>query len=272
MYGLLLAFKDFSPMDKLGGIFTGEWVGFEHFERFFNSYYFWNILGNTLNISLLKLLWGFPAPILLALLLNEVRRPKFKKVVQTISYLPHFLSMIVVAGLLNMLLSTDSGPVNYLLTLLGKEPIYFLGNPDYFVGVLVSSHVWQSIGWGSIIYLSAITGIDPQLYEAAMIDGAGRLRQVWYVTLPGMASVVSIMLIMTVGGIMNAGFEQIFNLYSPAVYNVADIIDTFVYREGIGKLNYSYATAVGMFKSVVALILVMTTNFISHRLGQEGVW
>lgn len=272
MYGLILVFKDFSPMDKLGGIFTGEWVGFEHFERFFNSYYFWNILGNTLNISLLKLLWGFPAPILLALLLNEVSRPKFKKVVQTISYLPHFLSMIVVAGLLNMLLSTDSGPVNYFLTLIGKEPIYFLGNPEYFVGVLVASHVWQSVGWGSIIYLSAITGIDPQLYEAAMIDGAGRLRQVWYVTLPGMASVVSIMLIMTVGGIMNAGFEQIFNLYSPAVYNVADIIDTFVYREGIGKLNYSYATAVGMFKSVVALILVMTTNFISHRLGQEGVW
>ena len=272
MYGLILAFKDFSPMDKLAGIFTGKWVGFKHFSRLFGSYYFGNILGNTLKISLLKLLYGFPAPILLALLLNEVRQEKFKKVVQTISYLPHFLSMVVISGLLSMLLSTDGGPINKLLILVGKNPIYFLGDPRYFGGVLVVSHVWQSVGWGSIIYLSAITGIDPQLYEAAMIDGAGRLRQVFHVTLPGIASVVSIMLIMTVGGIMNAGFEQIFSLYSPVVYSVADIIDTFVYREGIRELNYSYATAVGMFKSVVAMILVIATNFISHKLGQEGVW
>ena len=247
-------------------------MGFKHFSRLFGSYYFGNILGNTLKISLLKLLYGFPAPILLALLLNEVRQEKFKKVVQTISYLPHFLSMVVISGLLSMLLSTDGGPINKLLILVGKNPIYFLGDPRYFVGVLVVSHVWQSVGWGSIIYLSAITGIDPQLYEAAMIDGAGRLRQVFHVTLPGIASVVSIMLIMTVGGIMNAGFEQIFSLYSPVVYSVADIIDTFVYREGIRELNYSYATAVGMFKSVVAMILVIATNFISHKLGQEGVW
>ncbi len=272
IYGLLMAFKDFSPLDGMRGILTGDWVGMKHLSRFFGSHYFWNVLGNTLKISGLKLLFGFPAPVLFALLLNEVSRSRFKKVVQSISYAPHFLSMIVVAGILTRLLSTDSGPINQLITQLGGAPVYFLGSPRYFVSVLVASSVWQGVGWGSIIYLSAITGIDPQLYEAAMMDGAGRFRQVLHVTLPGIAGVVVIMLILSVGGIMNAGFEQVFTLYSPAVYNVADIIDTFVYREGIGKLNYSYATAVGMFKSVVAMILVLGTNFIARKMGQEGIW
>ncbi|PYI57586.1 sugar ABC transporter permease [Paenibacillus flagellatus] len=272
MFGVLIAFKDISPFEGVGAIFTNEWVGFKHFVRFWNSYYFWNVMRNTLLISFYKLFFSFPASVLLALLLNEVRRVAFKRIVQTISYLPHFISTVVVAGLAMMVLSTDGGLINAIIVRFGGEPIHFLGDPAYFRGVLVISHVWQSIGWGSILYLAAMTGIDPGLYEAARMDGAGRVRQAWHITLPGITPVLVIMLILSIGGLLNAGFEKVLLLYSPAVYEVADIIDTYVYREGLTQLNYSFATAVGLFKNVLAMLLILGANYIAKKMNQTGIW
>lgn len=272
MFGIVIAFKDYQPFMGVEGIFTSKWVGLKHFRKFFGSYYFKNILGNTLIISLYKFIFGFPAPIVLAILLNEVRNEKFKKTVQTISYLPHFLSWVVVSGLLVALLSTDNGLINVIRGFFGKEPIMYLGDPRYFRRVLVLSDIWKGVGWGSIVYLAAITGIDQELYEAAYIDGANRWDRIKNITLPSISNIVVIMLIFSVGGLLNAGFEQIFLLYSPSVYNVADIIDTFVYREGLVSNNYSYATAVGLFKSLVSMMLLLITNFIAKSLDQEGIW
>ena len=272
MFGIIISFKDYQPFMGVKGMFTSEWVGLKHFQKFFNSYYFWDILGNTLSISLLKFIFGFPAPIIFALLLNEVRNKKFMKTVQTISYLPHFLSWVVVSGLLVTLLSTDNGLINIIREAFGKESIMFLGDPRYFRQVLVVSDIWKGIGWGSIVYLAAISGVDQEMYEAEYIDGANRWRRIWHITLPSISHIVVIMLIFSVGGLLNAGFEQIFLLYSPSVYSVADIIDTFVYREGLQSNNYSYATAVGLFKSPVSMFLLLLTNFIANRLDQEGIW
>lgn len=272
MFGVSIAFKDITPFDGIEGIFGGEWVGFTHFKRFFDSYYFWNVLGNTIIISLYKLFFGFPAPILLALLLNEVTSKWFKKSVQTISYLPHFISMVVVAGLLTNLLSTDNGILNAILSALGKEAVSFLGEPAYFRTILVISDVWQSIGWGSILYLAAMAGIDPQLYEAAKMDGANRLRQMWHITLPGISFVISILLILNVGKFLEAGFEQIFLLYSPSVYQVADIIDTYVYRQGLLQMQYSFAAAIGVFKNIVGMVLILLANYIVKKMDQPGLW
>ncbi len=272
MFGVSIAFKDITPFDGIEGIFDGEWVGLTHFKRFFDSYYFWNVLGNTVIISLYKLFFGFPAPILLALLLNEVTSKWFKKSVQTISYLPHFISIVVVAGLLTNLLSTDNGILNAILSALGKEAVSFLGEPAYFRTILVLSDVWQSIGWGSILYLAAMAGIDPQLYEAAKMDGAHRLRQMWHITLPGISFVVSILLILNVGKFLEAGFEQIFLLYSPSVYQVADIIDTYVYRQGLLQMQYSFAAAIGVFKNIVGMVLILLANYIVKKMDQPGLW
>lgn len=272
MAGIAIAFKEISPFDGLEGIIGGEWVGLKHFERFLNSIYFWDVLGNTLIISLYKLVFGFPAPIILALLLNEVKNRLFQRTVQTVSYLPHFLSMVIVSGLVMNVLSTDGGLVNEIVRNFGGEPIHFLGSNDYFRSVLVTSHIWQQVGWGSILYLAALTGIDPQLYESAVLDGASKWRQVWHITLPGIAHVIVILLIFNVGGLLNAGFEQIFLLYSPAVYETADIIDTYVYRQGLVQFEYSYAAAVGLFKSVIAAFLIVGTNYLSKRFGQDGLW
>ncbi|WP_342774510.1 ABC transporter permease [Paenibacillus piri] len=272
MFGIIIAFKDISPFEGVQAIFTGEWVGFKHFVRFWNSYYFWNVMRNTLLISLYKLFFGFPASIVLALLLNELRHAVFKRIVQTISYLPHFISTVVVAGLVMMVLSTDRGLLNAIVVFLGGEPVHFLGDPAYFRGILVISHVWQSIGWGSILYLAAMSGIDPGLYEAAKMDGAGRYRQMWHITLPGITHVIVIMLIFSIGGLLNAGFEKVLLLYSPAVYEVADIIDTYVYREGLLSLNYSFATAVGLFKNVLAMFLILGANYIAKKMNQTGIW
>ena len=272
MFGIVIAFKDISPFEGIRGIITGDWVGFKHFTKFFNSIYFWDIMKNTLAISFYKLLFGFPAPIILALLLNEVRNKHFKKIVQTISYLPHFISMVIVAGLLTNILSTNGGIVNEILKFFGKEPIFFLGDSRYFRSVLVASGVWQGVGWGSIVYLAAISGIDTQLYEACIVDGGNKWDQIWHVTLPGIRNVIVLMLIMAIGGLLNAGFEQILLLYSPAVYDVSDIIDTYVYREGLINANYSFATAIGLFKSVIAMILMMGSNYIAKLFDQEGIW
>ena len=272
MFGIVIAFKDIAPFEGLRGIFSGPWVGLTHFKNFVNSYYFWNIMGNTLMISIYKIGFGFPAPIILALLLNEVKNERFKKTIQTISYLPHFISMVVLAGLLNNILSTDGGIVNEIVKLFGKDPIQFLGDARYFRSVLVISDIWGGIGWSSIIYLAAITGVDGSLYEAAVIDGAGKLRQTWSVTLPAISNIVVIMFIFRIGSLLNAGFEQIFNLYSPPVYEVSDIIDTFVYRAGLQDMRYSFAAAVGLFKSVIALILIVSTNLLANKFDQKGLW
>ena len=210
MYGIIVAFKQISPFEGLSGIFSAPWVGMKHFIAFTESYYFWNIIGNTLIISFYKLLFGFPAPIVLALLLNEVRLKLFKKVVQTISYMPHFISMVVLAGLVTVMLTTDGGFVNGFLQKMGMEPIMFLGDNRYFRSVLVTSSVWKEVGWSSIIYIAAIAGVDPQLYEAAKVDGAGRFRQMWSITLPSISFIVVILFILQIGNILDAGFEQNF--------------------------------------------------------------
>lgn len=272
MFGIIIAFKDVSPFEGIQGIINGEWVGLKHFTRFFNSIYFGNIIRNTLTISLYKLVFGFPAPIILALLLNEVKNKHFKKTVQTISYLPHFISMVVVAGLLTNVLSTQNGVVNEVVKIFGKEPIFFLGDSRYFRSVLVTSGIWQGVGWGSIIYLAAITGIDVELYEACIMDGGNRWKQTWHITLPGIRNIIVLMLILAIGGLLNAGFEQILLLYSPAVYDVSDIIDTYVYREGLINANYSFSTAIGLLKSVIAMILIMGSNYIAKKFELEGIW
>ena len=272
MFGIIIAFKDVSPFGGLEGILFEPFVGFKHFTNFFNSYFFWNIMGNTVVISGLKLLAGFPAPIIVALLINEVRHKLFKRTTQTISYLPHFLSMVIVAGLVYTVFSVQGGLVNHVVKFFGGEPQHFLGNPKYFRSILVGAEVWQTVGWGSILYLAGMANLNPELYEVAMIDGANKWHQVWAITLPGISHVIVILFIFRIGGMLDAGFEQILLLYSPAVYGVADIIDTYVYRSGLLSLKYSFATAVGLFKSVLALVLLLTANKVAHLLGHVGIW
>ena len=271
MGGIVIAFKDFIVTK---GIFGSDWVGLENFNKAFRLATFRRSIGNTLTISGLKLLFGFPAPIILELLLNEVTHLRFKKTVQTISYLPHFLSWVVLAGMFQQLLSPNNGPVNAVLRdVFGvKESIYFLGSNDYFRGTLVVTDLWKNVGWSSILYLATIAGIDPTLYEAATVDGATRWQCTRYITLPSLVSTIVIMLILSVGSIMDAGFDQVFNLYNSAVYKTGDIIDTYVYRYGLGEMKYSFATAVGLFKNVIAFILVVGTNLITRRISGEGIW
>ena len=229
---------------------------------------------NTLTISALKLLFGFPSPIILALMLNEVRHGGYKKAVQTVSYLPHFLSWVVLAGMFQQLLSPNNGAVNAVLQkYFGfKNAIYFLGDNRYFRGTLIVTDIWKNVGWSSILYLATIAGIDPALYEAATVDGASRFQCTRYITLPSLAPTIVVMLILNVGSIMDAGFDQVFNLYNPAVYQTGDIIDTYVYRYGLGDMKYSLATAVGLFKNIIAFVLVLTTNLIAKRISGSGIW
>ena len=272
MAGIVIAFKDISPFGGVEGIIEAPWVGFKHFERFFNSIFFWDVIENTLVISGLKILVGFPAPIIFALMLNEVMRVSFKRVVQTISYLPHFISWVVVTGLITALLGTSGGIITQFLNDLTGDQWTFLTNPDYFRSILVGSHVWKTVGWSSIIYLAAMSGIDPHLYEAAAIDGANRFQMARFITVPSIAFVIAILFIFEMGNILDAGFEQILLLYSPSVYSVSDIIDTYVYREGLLGLQYSFAAAVGLFKAVMALIMILMANVLARRLGQPGIW
>lgn len=271
MYGLLIAFKDY---DILAGVMDSPWVGGKHFCDFFHDYNFKSIMVNTIAISLLKLLIGFPAPIVLALLLNEVRIRFFRRAVQTISYLPYFVSWVVVSGIWYELLTVDQGGiVNTLLMKIGLigEPIYWFGKPEYFWGLIVVSDIWKSIGWGAIIYLAALSGIDEEMYEAAVIDGAGRWKQTWHITLPSIRGTIIVLFIFATGNIMNAGFDQIYVMQNPAVMDRAQIIDTYVMTTGIFQANYSIATAVGLFKSVIGLILLLMTNALARWFGEEGV-
>ncbi|MBD2870604.1 ABC transporter permease [Paenibacillus arenilitoris] len=270
LYGIQLAFKEFRIMDGIAG---SPWVGFKHFNTmFFVSNQFGTILKNTLIISFLHIVFGFPAPIVLALLFNEIRLKVFKRVTQSISYLPHFLSWIILAGLLTTILSPSTGIVNQLIASLGFEPIYFLGDPNYFRFTLVVSGIWKEIGWGTIIYLAALASVDPHLYEAAVVDGANRWRQTLSITIPCLLPVISIMLLLRIGGILDAGFDQILNLYNPAVLKVSDILDTYVYRVGIGQFQYGLTTAVGLFKNVVGFMMILFANYAIKKMGQEGLF
>ena len=269
LYGILIAFKDYKMLD---GVIGSQWVGLDNFQRLFSGADFGNVLKNTLVISILKYILGFPAPIMLALLLNEVRAQKFKKTVQTISYLPHFFSWVILGGIVTMLFST-TGPVNEILSYFGvQKPLQFFSNGQLYIILLVVTAIWASVGWGSIVYLAAISGIDESMYEAAYLDGANRLKQTFYITIPTLIPTIVTVGILNLGGILNAGFDQIYNTYNPSVYQVADIIDTYVLRR-MQQMDFSLGTAVGLFKSVVGVILIMGTNYIIKIItdGEQGI-
>lgn len=269
MYGILIAFKDFNIFD---GIMGSPWAGFTHFEALFRNPQFGRIIQNTLTISLLKLVVSIPADIILALLLNELRIAWFKKTVQTITYLPHFLSWVMIYGILVAFMAPSSGLFNQWIRAMGGDAIPFLTNDNWFRAILVFSEVWKDTGWGAIIYLAALAGISPDLYEAATVDGASKWRQVRHITLPGIAHVIVLVLVLRLGYILNAGFEQVYILYNPRVYGVADIIDTWVFRNGIEQFRFSIATAAGLFKSVIGLALVLIANKLAKSWTGNGIW
>lgn len=269
MYGLLIAFKDFS-ISK--GILGSPWAGLKYFSQFFSNPFFPRLLRNTLLISIYTLFWGFPVPIMFALALNEIRAGKFKKIVQTVSYLPHFISVVVICGIIIDIFSPQSGVINMMISKLTGETINFLGKPEWFRTVYVGTGVWQEFGWGSIIYLAAMTGISPDLYEAAKIDGAGRWKQIWHVTLPGIRPTILTLLILNMGRMMSVGYEKIILLYSPSTYETADVISTYVYRTGLLNQQYSYAGAVGLFNSVVNILILVICNKIGKKLFDVGIW
>lgn len=269
MYGATIAFKDFN-MSK--GILGSSWAGFKHFEYLFSFDKFFNVFFNTIFISLFRLVFGFPTPIIAALLLNEIRHMVYKRSIQTVIYLPHFISWVILGGILTNLLSTDNGVINEVIRSFGGSPIGFLTDEKYFTSTLVFSMIWKEYGWTTIIYMAALASVDPQLYEAAIIDGASRWRQVVHITIPSISSTIIVMLILRIGGLMEAGFEQIFVLYHPGVYRVSDIIDTYVYRIGLTDGKFSLAAAVGLFKSVINFTLLVLANSIARKLSDQGIY
>ena len=268
MYGVIIAFKDFKPQL---GILESSWVGLKHFKAFFESPSFLLILGNTFRLSLSSLIFGFPAPIILALLLNELHQEKFAKIVQNFTYMPHFISVVVICGMVHTF-TRDNGIIVYIMSLFGFEPKTLLNYPQYFTTIYVLSGIWQTIGWSSIIYLAALTGVDTQLYEAAELDGANRFKQVINITIPSIMPTIIIMLILKVGQVLNVGFEKIILLYNSSTMSVADVISTYSYRKGLIELNWSFSAAVGLFNSVVNFIFVITMNKFSQKVGDTSLW
>jgi putative aldouronate transport system permease protein len=268
MYGALIAFKDFTPGR---GFADSPWIGFEHFIRFFESPFFFRLVRNTFLISFYGLLFGFPAPIVLALLLNEVRHSPFKRSVQTITYLPHFISMIVIAGMITDF-SQATGLFNDIIVFFGGERIPLLLQPNLYRPIYIASDIWQQVGWGTIIYLSALSAIDPELYEAAMIDGAGRFKQLIHITLPCLAPTIVILLILRIGQLLGVGYEKTILLYNPSTYETADIISTYVYRVGLLEQDWSYSTAIGLFNSVINFSLLIIANKISRKVSETSLW
>ena len=268
MFGLIIAFENYKP--RLG-FFKSPFVGLTHFKNFINDYYFKRTLMNTIRISVTNLIFTFPCPILLAIFISELRSKTYSKAVQTITYIPHFVSVVVVTSIF-MDLTGRNGAITQFLAKFGFEPVTMLNEPKFFLPLYIISNIWQNIGWNSIVYLAALLAIDAQLYEAARIDGAGKLRQLWSITLPSLLPTIIIMLILQIGKMFNVGYEKIILMYNPMTYEVADVINSYVYREGLLNLNYSYAAAVGMFNSIVSFILVWTTNKISNKLTGSGLW
>jgi putative aldouronate transport system permease protein len=269
MYGATIAFKNFNIMK---GILRSPWAGLKYFEVIFALDKFWKVLRNTITISLLRIAFGFPVPIVAALLLNEMRSVAVKRTIQTLIYLPHFISWVILGGILVNLLSVSGGAVNQMIIRISGEPIGFLTDPKYFRGTIITSMIWKEYGWGTVLYLATLAGIPPELYESAAIDGASRLQRVWHITLPHLVGVISVLLILRIGRMMQAGFEQIFVLYHPAVYSVIDILDTYVYRIGLADGKFSQATAVGLFRSTVNFLLLITANKIAKSAGQHGIY
>lgn len=269
LYGITLAFKEFRLLE---GITGSPWVGLQNYERLFQSYDFFNVFKNTVIIACLNFVFGFPAPIFLALMLNELRANKFKRVTQSISYLPHFISWVILTGIFMEILSPSRGPINAVLKAMGKQPIFFLGDPAYFRGTLVVTNIWKSVGWGSIVYLAALSSVNEELYDAARVDGCGRWARIWHVTLPGIMPVVTIMLILAVGNLVDDNFDQVFNLLNPAVYSVGDVLGTYIYRQGVTNMDYSYSTAVELFRNLISMALVLGANFLSKRVNEYGLW
>ncbi|WP_027629212.1 ABC transporter permease [Ruminiclostridium cellobioparum] len=268
MGGLVIAFQDYAPAK---GILGSEWVGFQNFINFFHDYQFTRLLRNTIFLSLKLIVFGFPAPILLALLINEIRWKTYRKTVQTLSYLPHFISLVVVCGLISDFTSS-TGLVNQLLSYIGVEPKTFLMQPKMFQPLFVTTDIWQTIGWGSIVYLSAISSIDPGLYEAATIDGAGRFRQILSVTIPSLMSTIIVLFIMRIGNIMSLGYEKVILLYNPTIMERADIISSFTYRRGLLDMDYGFSTAVGMFNSVINFAILWIANRLCKKFTGESLW
>lgn len=269
MYGIQIAFKNFTPVK---GITGSPWVGFDHFLRFFDSYYFWDLLWNTLSLSFYELAIGFPLPIILALAFNEIRNGAFKKTVQTVTYAPHFISMVVMAGMIITFLSPSSGMIVRMIEFFGIEAPTFLTDPRWFKTVYVLSGVWQSTGWGTIIYLAALAGVDPQLHEAAIMDGASRFKRVLNINLPTIVPTITILLILNMGNILGVGYEKVLLLQNPLNMESSDVISTFVYRSGLVSAQYSFSTAVGLFNSIVNALLLITVNKVAKRTSETSLW
>lgn len=268
MLWLTIAFKDYNAIQ---GLWKSEWVGFKHFITFFQTPDILRLIRNTILLSVYSLLWSFPMPIILALMINEVQNKPFKKVVQNISYLPHFFSTVIICGMVTNLLST-TGLVNQFLSLFQVDPINFLTSPEYFRTIYIASGIWQSVGWGSIIYLAALSGVDPGLYESAVIDGAGKLQQMWYISIPSILPIIVIQFLLSLGRIMSVGYEKVLLLYNGSIYETADIISTYVYRRGLESSEFSYATAVSLFESVINVLLVWIVNKIAQHVGETSLW
>lgn len=268
MLGAMIAFKNYSPSL---GIIKSPWVGFTHFKGFFSSYYFWRILKNTLVISLYSIIFCFPAPIILSLILNEVKCKPFLKATQTLLYLPRFISVVVICSLIKTFTYND-GIVNDLIVFLGgvREPL--LQNPKYFRAIYIISEIWQTIGWDSIIYMAALSGVDQELYDAAYVDGAGKFKQMFCVTLPSIAPTIVVLLIIKIGSIMNLGYEKIILLYNESIYETSDIISSFIYRKGLQEFDWSYSTAVGLFNSLCSFVLLFSSNALSRKITENSLW
>ncbi|QIZ06663.1 sugar ABC transporter permease [Priestia megaterium] len=268
MYGILIAFKDFVATK---GILGSPWVGFKHFERFFESYQFWSLIKNTLGLSVIQLIVGFPLPIFLALMMNQIRSDKYKRFVQTVVYAPHFISVVVLAGMIYVFFS-NNGLINNLILIFGGDPISFMAKPDWFKPLYIASGVWQETGWAAIIYLAALAGVSPELHEAAVMDGANKWQRIFHVDIPAIMPTAVILLILNVGNIMNIGFEKAYLLQTPMNQPAAEIIPTYVYKMGLQQAQYSFAAAVGLFNSVINLVLLVLVNKFAKKLSGTGLW
>ena len=269
LYGIQLAFKDFVAVD---GIWGSPWVGLRHFKLFFSSHYFWELLRNTIGISLYALVAGFPIPIIFALMLNEIRSKHYKKIVQTVAYAPHFISTVVMVGMLYIFLHPVYGIVNSLIKVFGLQAIDFLNRPEYFKSLYVWSGIWQSTGWNSVIYFAVLSSLDPEQHEAAIIDGATRLQRIWYINIPVLIPTAVILLILSVGGIMSVGFEKIYLMQTPLNANTSEVISTYVYKVGLQGARFSFTTAIGFFDSIINFILLVIVNQVAKRLSSTSLW
>ncbi len=269
MFGIVISFKNYNVFK---GIMDSPWVGLKYYKMFFKNPDSINIIRNTILLGIYKLVWSFPAPIAFALVLNEVANGAFKRVVQTVSYLPHFISTVIIAGMILQFTSPRNGLFNVVLMGFGLEPINFMVLPQWFRTVYIGSEIWQDIGWSAIIYLAALAGINPELYEAATVDGANKWHKMWSITIPSIAPTIVTLFILNTGKVLDIGFEKVFLLYNPAIYKTADVISTYVYRIGLQQRSFSYATAINMSQSVVSLVLVLSTNYMSRKLSETSLW